>query len=114
MSVKRPTRRDEHACHIIGATGNARYASIRAGGAALGAKRRPIKKIERDGDKALGGRRFLFLSNNQLKDGVRDGGGYWGWCGTVVECVGGCFIIVFGVWGDGIRDKKNKNMMSWP
>jgi hypothetical protein len=75
----------------------------------LGAKKRPIEKIERDGDKALGGRRFLFLSNNQLKDGVRDGGGYWGGCGTVVECVGGCFIIV---WGDGIRNKKK--IMSWP
>ncbi len=32
----------------------------------------PIEKIERDGDKVLGGRRFLFLSNNQPKDGVRD------------------------------------------
>jgi len=37
----------------------------------LGAKRRPIKKIERDGDKALDGRGFLYLSNNQPKDGVR-------------------------------------------
>jgi hypothetical protein len=51
---------------------------------------------------------FLFLSNNQPKDGVRDGGGYWGGCGTAVERVGEAFIIV---WGDGISDKK---IMSWP
>ncbi len=57
-------------------------------GAALGAKRQPIEKIERDGDKALGGRCFLFLSNNQPKDGVRDGGVYRGGCVTVVERVG--------------------------
>ena len=43
-------------------------------GAALGVETLPIEKIERDGDKVLGGRRFLFLSNNQPKDGVRDGG----------------------------------------
>jgi hypothetical protein len=35
--------------------------SIHAGGAALGAKRRPIEKIERDGDKALGGCRFFYF-----------------------------------------------------
>ena len=57
-------------------------------GAALGAKRRPIKKIERDGDKVLGGHRVLFLSNNQPIDGVCDRGGYWGGCGTAVERVG--------------------------
>ena len=58
--------------------GYARFTVNHAGGAALGAKRRPIEKIERDGDKVLGGRRFLFLSNNQPKDGVRDGGGVLG------------------------------------
>ena len=65
-------------------------------GAALGAKKRPIKKIERDGDKALGGRRFLFLSNNQPKDGVRNGGGYWGKCEPAVERVGGGILSSFG------------------
>jgi hypothetical protein len=35
----------------------------------------PSKIIESDGDKALGRRRSLFLSNNQPKDGVPDGGG---------------------------------------
>ena len=72
----------------MGDVGHARFVFIRAGGAALGAKRRPIEKIERDGDKALGGRCFLYLSYNQPKDGVSDGGGYWGGCGTVVERVG--------------------------
>ena len=38
------------------------FAVNRAGGAALGAKRRPIQKIERDGDKVLGGRRFFYFS----------------------------------------------------
>ena len=60
--------------------------------------------MERDGDNVLGGCYFLFLSNNQPKDGVHDGGGYWGGCGTAVERVGEAFIIV---WGDGISDKKN-------
>jgi hypothetical protein len=60
----------------VGDVGHARFVFIHAVGAALGAKRRPIKKIKRDGDQALDGRGFLFLSNNQPKDGVRDGGGY--------------------------------------
>ena len=75
----------------MGDVGHARFVFIRAGGAALGAKRRPIEKIERDGDKVLGGRRFLFLSNNQPKDGILNGGGYWGGCGTMVERMGGAF-----------------------
>jgi len=96
MPVKRPTRRNDHARRIIGAVGYARFASIRAGGAALGAKMRLIKKIERDGDKVLGGHRFLFLSNNQPKDGVRDGGEYWGGCGPALERVGGGVLSSFG------------------
>ena len=91
MPVKRPTRRDDHARCIICAAGYARFASICAGGAALGAKTRLVEKIERDGDKVLGGHRSLFLSNNQPIDGVRDGGGYWGGCGTMVEHVGEAF-----------------------
>ena len=75
----------------MGDVGHARFFVNRAGGAALGTKRQPIKKIERDGDQALDGRGFLFLNNNQPIDGVRDGGGYWGGCGTVVERVGEAF-----------------------
>ncbi len=64
--------------------------------------RRPIKKIERDGDKVLGDRHFLFLSNNLPKDGVHDGRG-------VLERVRdrsgkggrGRFTII---WGYGIND----------
>ena len=37
-------------------------------------KHDPSKKIEIDWAEALGGGRFLFLSNNQPKDGVRGGG----------------------------------------
>ncbi len=74
MPVKRPTQHNDHARRIIGAAGYARFASIRAGGAALGAKTRLIKKIERDSDKVLGGHCFLFLSNTQPKEGVREGG----------------------------------------
>ena len=80
----------------MGDVGHARFVFIRAGGAALGAKRRPIEKIERDGDQAFDGRGFLFLSNNQPKDGVRDGGGYWGGCGTAVERVGEAFYYHMG------------------
>ena len=80
----------------MGGGGDARFAVNRAGGAAFGAKRRPIKKIERDWAEALGGRRFLFLSNNQPKDGVCDGGGYWRGCGTAVESVGGVVLSSFG------------------
>ena len=76
IAVCRPTRRDTQAQNIVGDIGHARFVFIRAGGAALGAKRRPIEKIERDGDQALDGRGFLFLSNNQPIDGVRNGGGY--------------------------------------
>ena len=97
----------------MGDVGHARFVFIRAGGAALGAKRRPIEKIERDGDKVLGDRHFLSLSNNQPKDGYRDG---WGVLERVRDRGGkrgrGRFIIV---WGDEINDKKNKkNIMSWP
>ena len=82
----------------MGGGGDARFAVNRAGGAAFGAKRRPIKNIERDWAEALGGRRFLFLSNNQPKDGVRDGGGNRGGCGLAVECVGGAFYHRLGRW----------------
>jgi hypothetical protein len=74
----------------------------------LGAKRRPIEKIERDGDKALGRRRFLFLSNNQPKDGVPDGGGYRGGCGPAVERVGWAFYHRLGRWQK--RQKKIKKI----
>ncbi len=62
--------------HAMGSGRYAQFTVNRAGGAALGTKRRPFEKIERDGDNArllL----FSFLSNNQPKDGVRSGGGYW-------------------------------------
>ena len=78
-----PNPRDARKFHDMGGGGYAQFAVNRAGGAALGAKRRPIEKIERDGDQALDGRGFLFLSNNQPKDGVRNGEGYWGGCKTV-------------------------------
>jgi len=67
MPVKRPTRRNDHARRIICAVGYARFASIRAGGAALGAKMRLIKKIERDGDKVLGGHRFFIFKQQPTK-----------------------------------------------
>ena len=74
--------------------------------------RRPIEKIERDGDKVLGDSHFLFLSNNQPKDGIRDG---WGVLERVCDRSGkrgrGRFIIV---WGNGINDRKNRKLiMSW-
>jgi hypothetical protein len=61
VSGKRPTPHGARDFHAMGGGGNARFAVNRAGGAALGAKRRPVKKIERDGDKALGGRRFFYF-----------------------------------------------------
>ena len=76
ITGKHPTPRDARDYHAMGGGGDARFSVKRAGGAALGAKRRPIEKIERDGDQALDGRGFLFLSNNQPIDGVRNGGGY--------------------------------------
>ena len=69
-----------------------------AGEAALGAKRRPIKKIERDYDKVLGGCRFLFLSNNQPKDGVRDGGAVLGRVRACGRMHGGSIYRRLGRW----------------
>ncbi len=40
-----------------------------------------------------------------MEGGIGEGAGQW-W-----NAWGGCFIIV---WGDGIRDKENKKIMSWP
>jgi hypothetical protein len=78
-------------------------------------KGNPLKKILIDWAETLGRRHFLFLSNNQPKDSVRDGGGYRGGCGPAVERVGGRFIIV---WDDGISDKTNKILffhgLKWP
>jgi hypothetical protein len=48
---------------------------------------------------------ILFLSNNQPKDGVRDGGGYCGGCGPVVERMGGAFYHRLGRW-----HKRQKNI----
>ena len=105
MSVKRPTRRDDHARHIIGAARYAWFASIRKEGADFGGKRRPIKKIERDDDNVLSGGRFFFFkaTTNQkmafaMEGGIGEGAGpRWN------PWVGRCIIV----WGDGMSDKKN-------
>ncbi len=96
----------------MGDVGHARFAVNCAGGAALGTKRRPIEKIERDGDQAFDGRCFLYLSNNQPKDGVCDGGEYWGGCGTAVECMGEAFYHRLRRWQKRQKNKKYNYVMA--
>jgi len=89
----------------MGDGGYAWFAVNCAGGAAFGAKRRPIKKIERDGDKALGGRRFFIFKQQPTKRWHSRWGGVLGKVRARGGTRGGGRFII--VWGDEINDKKN-------
>ena len=81
----------------MGATGYARFASIRAQGAGLTPKHDPSKKIEIDWAEALGGGRFFFFNQQPT---IRWRSRWWGILGRVRDSGGtrgGGVVSSFGV-----------------